>query len=305
MRGVRGSIDMPLLGIGTWQYNDSLAERVVVDAFRMGYRHVDTAYVYKNQVGVGAALATAAKDLALKRADYFVTSKIAGGLNASATGAALEETLRQLQLDYVDLMLIHWPASGINPQGSALRKEQWLTFGKFAKEGKARAIGVSHHCRKHLEDVLSVATLPVALNQNQYHVGMGQDSQPRLHDKSFDEKHGIIYMSYSSLCGPCTPPANMELITGDLVTSIGRKHNKTGAQVALRWVVQQNIPIIPKSTKISHMRENMEVFDLKFKLSPEEMQRLSDATSPKETGTKKHPDDAQDCAFEELDSFLV
>jgi diketogulonate reductase-like aldo/keto reductase len=99
----------------------------------------------------------------------------------------------------------------------------------------------------------------------------------------------------------------MELITGDLVTSIGRKHNKTGAQVALRWVVQQNIPIIPKSAKISHMRENMEVFDLKFKLSPEEMQSLSDTTSPKESGTKTNPDDAQDCAFEEqeLASFLV
>merc|ERR1712048_695655 len=153
------------------------------------------------------------------------------------------------------------------------------------------------------EDVLSVASVPIALSQNQYHVGMGQDSQPRLHDKSFNENHGIIYMSYSTLCGPCTPPDNTELLTGDLVTSIGQNHNKTGAQVALRWAVQQGIPIIPKSTNIQHMRENFDIFD--FDLTPVEMQKLSSATSPAETGTKQNPDDAQDCEFEQEPPAMI
>lgn len=294
MNGVKVSIKMPLVGVGTWQYNDTVAAQTVTDAFKIGYRHVDTAYVYNNQKGVGDSLASVTKALGLERADYFVTSKIPGGLNASATLAALDGTLKLLRLDYVDLMLVHWPAPG---NGAKVVKQQWLTLEKWAKQGRARAIGVSHHCRKHIEEILSIATLPIALNQNQYHIGMAMDSQPRLHDKVFNEKNGIIYQSYSSLCGPCPAPDNMELITGKLVTSIGKGHNKTGAQVSLRWLVQQKIPIIPKSSNIKHLRENFEVFD--FELTPADMNKLATATSPPETGTKQNPDDAQDCAFEE------
>ena len=116
-----------------------------------------------NQEGVGAALARQS----LRRDEYFVTSKIPGGLNASATTAALEQSLEELKLPYVDLMLLHWPASGAKS-----RQEQWLALETWAKQGKARAIGISHYCRHHLDDILAVATLPVALNQVQYHVGM-------------------------------------------------------------------------------------------------------------------------------------
>jgi len=304
MRGVQGwHIEMPLVGLGTWQWNSSVAEQAVVQAFKVGYRHVDTAVVYKNQDGVGAGLATAVKAAHLKREDYFVTTKVPGGLNASATLAALEDALKLLKLDYVDLMLLHWPAPGNGAEGVALRQEQWLTLEKWAKQGKTKAVGVSHYCQKHLEDILSVATVPVALNQNQYHIGMAGDTQPRLHDKSFDEKHGIVYMSYSSLCGPCDPPDNMKLITGDLVVGIGKSHNKTGAQVSLRWLVQQGIPVIPKSTKLAHVKQNFDLFS--FELTPSEMEKLSGATSPAETGTKQKPDDAQDCSFEEPSWAIV
>jgi hypothetical protein len=121
-----------------------------------------------NQEGVGAALARQS----LSREDFFVTSKIPGGLNASATTAALDQALQQLKLRYVDLMLLHWP--GI---GAKSRQEQWLALEAWAKQGKARAIGISHYCRHHLDDILSVATLPVALNQVQYHVGMVSRAQ--------------------------------------------------------------------------------------------------------------------------------
>ena len=137
----------------------------------------------------------------LQRDEFFVTSKVPGGLNTSATTAALDASLVQLGVEQIDLMLLHWPA-----KDKAGRQAQWLALEAWAKQGKARAIGVSHYCKYHLEDVLAVATLPVALNQNQYHVGMGSDTQPRLHDKAFSEAQGVLYMGYSSLCGPCTPP---------------------------------------------------------------------------------------------------
>merc|ERR1712107_586942 len=166
MSGVKGTMDMPLIGTGTWEYNPSVVEQVVINTFKLGMRHVDTAYVYENQVGVGIGLGSVAKTLKLERSDYFVTSKIPGGLNASATTQALTESLSQLNLEFVDLMLLHWPAPGVDAKGSAQRKEQWLALEKWAKEGHARAIGVSHYCQKHLEDILAVASLPIALNQN-------------------------------------------------------------------------------------------------------------------------------------------
>ena len=119
MRGVEGPLRMPLVGLGTWQYNDSVAEGAVKTAFSLGYRHVDTALGYRNQVGVGRALAASG----LEREQYFVTSKIPGGLNASATEAALEASLASLGLEHVDLMLIHFPASFAGVGGAALRKE--------------------------------------------------------------------------------------------------------------------------------------------------------------------------------------
>jgi 2,5-diketo-D-gluconate reductase A len=158
MSGIAGPMEMPMIGLGTWQYNSSVALEAVSTSFAVGYRHVDTALGYGNQEGVGAALAR--QNLA--RDEYFVTSKIPGGLNASATTAALEQSLEQLRLDYVDLMLLHWPGSG-----ATSRQEQWLALEAWAKQGKARAIGISHYCRHHLDSILSVATLPVALNQVQ------------------------------------------------------------------------------------------------------------------------------------------
>lgn len=294
INGIHGQVSMPLIGLGTWKYNSTVAAAAVSSAFIAGYRHVDTAQGYENQLGVGHALAKAG----LKREEYFVTTKIPGGLNASATTAALEQSLKELQLGVVDLMLIHWAADTL-PEV----QEQWLAMEAWAKAGKARAIGVSHFCKVHLEAVLKVATLPVAVNQNQYHVGMGEDTQPRLHDKAYAESHGILYQSYSSLCGPCTPPQNKALINGPLVTEIGRAYNKTGAQVALRWVVQQGIPVIPKSSNLEHIKSNFELFD--FQLTSADMARLSAATYPPETGTKQAPDDAQDCSMEEESSAIT
>lgn len=284
MRGVEGQIDMPLVGLGTWQYNSSVAESALTEAFKLGFRHVDTALGYNNQVGVGAGL----KKSNLERNEYFVTSKIPGGLNASATEAQLELSLQQLGLSYVDLMLIHFPASFSGVGGAAMRKEEWLALEKWAKAGKARAIGVSHYCKSHIEDILSVATLPIALNQVMYHVGMGMSPNLGSDYKEYCQSVGIVYMSFSTLCGPCAGKEKTELINGPLVTEIGKAHNVSGPQVALKWAVQQGIPVIPKSSKAAHLKEDFDLFS--FTLSQAEMDKLTSATTPA-TGR----DDSGDC----------
>jgi len=278
MKGVEGNVRMPLLGIGTWQYSDSVARFAVREAFKLGYRHVDTALVYQNHKGVADAIHSSG----LHRKHYFVTTKIPGGLNASAATAALDRCLAELRLEYVDLMLVHFPASFEGKGSPALRKEQWLAMERWARSGKARAIGVSHFCRSQLDDVLSVSSVPVALNQVEYHVGMGSASPDATDDRDYCRSRGIVYMSFSTLCGPCPAPGNTSLINGPLVTEIGKAHKKMGAQVALRWAVQQKIPVIPKSDVPKHIKENAELFD--FSLTPQEMLRLSTATEPAVAG---------------------
>jgi len=284
MSGVEGPMQMPLVGLGTWQYNNSVAEAAVTEALKIGFRHIDTALGYDNQVGVGAAL----KKSNLQRSDFFVTSKIPGGLNSSATEASLNQALTQLGLSYVDLMLIHFPATWGGKGGAASRKQEWLALEKWAKEGKARAIGVSHYCKSHIEDVLSVATLPIALNQVMYHVGMGMSANKGSDFKDYDQSIGIVYMSFSTLCGPCDGADKTELITGPLVSSIGKAHNVTGPQVALRWAVQQGIPVVPKSSNPKHLAEDFDLFS--FSLTQGEMDMLTSASTPA-TGR----DDSGDC----------
>jgi len=290
INGVSGKVDMPLYGIGTWEYNDTVAEAAVTTAFSLGYRHVDTAYVYENQVGVGRAL----KKSGVSRSDFFVTTKIFGGLNSSESAKALDKCLEDLQLDYVDLMLLHFPASTSGTGGAALRKEEWLALENWAKAGKAKAIGISHYCKRQVEDIQSVATLPIAVNQVQYHVGMGSAGDYATDFKTWVQSQGILFESFSPLCGPCGHAPHMELINGDLVSKIGKAHNKTGSQVSLRWLVQQGIPVIPKSSQKTHLQENMDLFD--FELTADEMATLTAAKSPA-VGGGPSPTDSGDCGI--------
>ena len=142
-------------------------------------------------------------------------------------------------------MLAHFPATWGGVGGKAARQSEWKALEDFHKAGKARAIGVSHYCKQHVEDILEIATVPPALNQVEYHIGMGTAGPDGTDDKTWMEAHNITYMGFSPLCGPCGDKYHLELITGDLVTGIGKKHGKTGAQVALRWQVQQNLAVIP------------------------------------------------------------
>jgi diketogulonate reductase-like aldo/keto reductase len=280
-------VDIPLAGLGTWQYNNSVAYSAVLTALKdVGYTHIDTAIGYGNQVGVGKAIA----DSERKRSDIFITSKIPGGLTQDDAAKQLSESVDQLfpgdDKGYVDLMLVHFPAAWSGEGGKALRQAEWKALEAFQRAGKTRAIGVSHYCRKHLDDVLAIATIKPAINQVQFHVGMGTAGANATDDREYHKKVGVTYQSFSPLCGPCDGSDATELISGKLVTSIGAKYKKTGAQVALKWQVQQGIPVIPKTHSAEHMKQNIELFD--WTLAKEDMDALTGATVPAVAGNMEH-----------------
>ena len=188
-------------------------------------------------------------------------------------------------------MLVHFPVPSqpYNATGGskALRQEQWRAMEAWARQGKARAIGVSHHCQRHMEDILEVATLPLAANQVEYHVGMyqGADSQVWM------AASNITLLGYLPLCGQCDGADGSALINGTLVSGIAAKHGKrSGAQVSIRWLVQSGVPAIPRSRQPAFTAQDLDVFD--FELDATDMAALNAATSPA-------PDDGPkaDCVF--------
>jgi len=278
---------MPLIGAGTWQYDEDEAYDSVCKSFAAGYTFVDTAYGYKNQKGVGKAIKDCWKG---NRTDLFVMTKIPGGLNASEVQRLHEVNLEELDLDYVDHLMTHFPADWEETVASAdARREEWLALEAIYKTGEALTIGISHYCSKHILDIMWVATVVPAVNQVEYHVG-SQDIDNVIETCN---DFGITFMSFSPLCGPCSYEPGDSLIDGDLVTEIAAEYQHgsagglsdaavTGSQVSLRYIVQQGIPVIPKSNTMSHIESNLQIFD--FELSEAHMDRLARATKPAAEG---------------------
>mmetsp|Transcript_16585 Transcript_16585/g.41548 ORF Transcript_16585/g.41548 Transcript_16585/m.41548 type:complete len:359 (-) Transcript_16585:1036-2112(-) len=295
---VKGNpVYMPLIGAGTWQYDEDEAYESVCKAFGAGYTFVDTAYGYKNQKGVGKAIKDCWKG---NRTDLFVMTKIPGGLNASEVQRLHEVNLKELELDYVDHLMTHFPADWEETVASPeARQEEWLALEDIYYTGEARSIGISHYCSKHILDIMWVATVTPAINQVEYHVG-SQDIDNVI-DTCAD--FGITFMSFSPLCGPCTYDPKDSLINGDLVTDIASQYDHireahdgvvTGSQVSLRYIVQQGIPVIPKSNTFAHIISNLQIFD--FELSDEHMDSLARATTPAA--------EAGDCDVTEARTFV-
>jgi diketogulonate reductase-like aldo/keto reductase len=197
-------------------------------------------------------------------------------LNASQVHAAHEQNLLELGLDFVDHLMTHFPADWEETNASPeSRREEWHALEEIYSTGEARTIGVSHYCTQHIVDIMWTAKVTPAVNQVEYHIG-SQDV-----DKVMDtcSDLGITFMSFSPLCGPCEHDPQDSLINGDLVTEIASQYsNKTGSQISLRFIVQQGIPVIPKSNSMKHIKSNLDIFD--FDLSQEHMQRLKRATKP-------------------------
>lgn len=250
---LNNGITIPQIGLGTSPLTDDEVERAIVTATGLGYRHIDTAAKYENEVGVGRGIRRSGID----RAELFVTTKLDGGYQGDDRAiAGLDACLKRLDLDYVDLLLIHWP---LPARGEFV--STWRTFEKLLEQGKTRAIGVSNFKPGHLQTLLDQTSVVPAVNQIQL-----SPQIPREEQRRFNAEHGIVTEAYSPIS------AGNELLASPELTQIGDVHGKSPAQVVLRWHVQLGNVAIPKSTSAERLAQNLDVFD--FELSVAEMLAL-------------------------------
>jgi diketogulonate reductase-like aldo/keto reductase len=249
---LNNDVEIPYLGLGVYQSSPGkTTERAVRYALKAGYRHIDTAELYGNEADIGRVL----RECEINREDVFITTKVWNSHQGfDSTLHACEGSLRRLGLSYIDLYLIHWPVQGLG-------NDTWRAMIKLYHEGKARAIGVSNYSIKEMNEILESADVVPAVNQVEFH--------PFL----FNEKllssckyNKIQLEAYSPLT------RGKRLYHQDIVR-VARKYGKTPAQVLIRWSLQQEIVVIPKSIHEDRIRENSQVFD--FNLEPEDMKFMS------------------------------
>lgn len=243
---------IPLLGLGTWELRDRACARVVEQAFRLGYRHVDTAEIYGNEASVGEGLRASG----VKRNEVFVTTKIWPAHYAPpAFERAARECLVRLRLSEVDLLLMHWP----NPQIPL--SETIGALNKVKRDGLTRHIGVSNFNTALLEAAVKASAEPLVCNQVECHPFLDQSKLIAA-----CRQNGMAVVAYS-------PIAQGSVGDNDTLTRIGAAHRKTAAQISLRFLVQQNIAVIPRTSKVERLTENAAIFD--FELSAQEMAEIS------------------------------
>lgn len=245
---------IPQIGLGTASVDDATMARVIADAVAIGYRHIDTAFRYGNQRGVGQGIRASG----IAREDLFVTTKLDGEFQGDDRAiAGLDTCLSQLGLDYVDLLLIHWP---LPSRGQYL--SMWRSFEKLAAAGKALSIGVSNFKPAHLDRLLAEATIRPVANQIQLDPRI-----TRADHVAYDNAHDIVTVSWSPL------GRGQSLLDAPILREIAATHGKSPAQVVLRWNVEQGLVAIPRSSSPGRLAENLAVFD--FALSADEVAAIS------------------------------
>ena len=239
---------IPAIGLGTWELRGRTCARLVEQALRLGYRHIDTAQVYENEREVGEGLRASR----VRREDVFVTTKVwTTHFAPNDLERSTKESLTKLRLSEVDLLLLHWP----NPQVPL--SETLGALAHVKKLGMARHIGVSNFTVALIDEAVAACPEPLVCDQVEYHPYLDQTKV-----REACARHGMAVVAYS-------PVAKGRIRGDETLTGIGQAHGKTAAQVCLRWLVQQNVAAIPRTSKIERLSENIEIFD--FVLSDDEM----------------------------------
>jgi diketogulonate reductase-like aldo/keto reductase len=243
---------IPQVGLGLWRVKDEAEfDRSFDAAVANGYTHFDTAQVYQNEQFLGTAL----KKSALKRSDVWITTKISvEHFGHKRAKQSFEESLEKLQTDYVDLLLLHFPVT-------LLRKKTWQAAEEIKAAGKAKSIGVSNYTIRHLKEMESYAKEMPAVNQVELHVFL---QQPELIE--YCHAHNIAVEAYS-------PLAHARAMDEPAIAAIAKKHAKTYAQIMLRWCVEKDLIVLPKSVTPERVAQNIDIFD--FSLDDEDMEQLT------------------------------
>lgn len=247
---LNNGVKMPMIGFGTYQMPARITEHCVLDALKIGYRHIDTAQCYFNESEVGAAV----RNSGIPREKIFVTTKLWGGRGYKDTLSSIESSLAALNVGYIDLLLIHEPTGDFNEIYRAMETKY--------DAGDLRAIGVANFFEANFNKLMRTAKIVPAVNQIETHVFRQQSDMNRLL-KSF----GTVHESWSPLAA-----GKNNIFSNKILTEIAASHEKTVAQVALKFLLQQNIPVIPKSVHVERMKENFALED--FELSTDELARI-------------------------------
>jgi len=261
---LNNGVEMPQLGFGVWQVPDDEAERAVATALEAGYRSIDTAAIYGNEKGTGRGLASSG----VARKDLFVTTKLWNADQGyDSTLRAFDASLEKLGLDYIDLYLIHWPMPAKDKY-----IDTYKAFEKLYADGRAKAIGVSNFLPEHLEKLIDATSVIPAVNQIELH--------PHLQQQALREYHaeqGIATEAWSPL------GSGKGLLEVPAIVAIAQKHNRTPAQIVLRWHIQLGNVVIPKSVTPSRIKENIDVFG--FSLDTEDIAAISALNEDRRLGS--------------------
>ena len=251
---LNNGLKMPQLGFGVWQVKNEEATKAVAKALQTGYRSIDTAMIYKNEEGVGKAI----KEAGIPREELFITTKVWNSDQGfDNTLRAYEESLERLGLDYVDLYLIHWPTPEFDQY-----IDTYKALEKLYHDGRVKAIGVCNFDIDHLDRLLKECDVKPVLNQVECHPFFAQNEL-----KDYCAKHDIFVEAWSPL------HQGGEVLQNESIKNIAEKHGKTPAQIVLRWHLQNNTIVIPKSVTPSRIEENFNVFN--FELTANEMNEIN------------------------------
>jgi len=268
---LNNGVEMPQLGFGVWQVPDDEAERAVATALEAGYRSIDTAAIYGNEKGTGRGLASSG----VARKDLFVTTKLWNADQGyDSTLRAFDASLEKLGLDYIDLYLIHWPMPAKDKY-----IDTYKAFEKLYADGRAKAIGVSNFLPEHLEKLIEATSVIPAVNQIELHPHLQQHASREYH-----AEQGIATEAWSPL------GSGKGLLEVPAIVAIAQKHNRTPAQIVLRWHIQLGNVVIPKSVTPSRIKENIDVFG--FSLDTEDIAAISALNEDRRLGS--NPADVND-----------